>query len=409
MAHRKPQSIAEVISSGLCIGCGLCEAIGGARHRMRMTGAGSLRPENAKAIAPDAERRLLAACPGVLVEPRQEGAGTADPVWGEFRQMRYGWAGDAGVRFRAATGGVLTALGAHLVATRQVDFILQVQADRQAPMRSVWTLSDTPDAVIAAAGSRYGPAAPLAGLMAALERNRPFAIIAKPCDLSAVHNLAAHDDRVDRLCRFRLALVCGGQSRLKKSQDLLDELGVAESDLRLFRHRGHGNPGKTRIETRNGDAYERTYNELWADEAGWQLESRCKLCPDALGEAADIAAADVWPNGTPSGDDEGFNGIIVRSRAGEALVKGATDAGAIVVGADINVAQFNDFQPHQVRKKLAVKARLEGMRAAGSPVLQAPKLRLDTLGERLTAEEFARERDGTVRRVKDGRFHEDLE
>ena len=313
------------------------------------------------------------------------------------------------MRFRAATGGVLTAFGAHLLETRQVEFVLQVRADPQAPMRSVWTLSETPGAVIAATGSRYGPAAPLAGLMAALDRNQPFTVIAKPCDLSAVHNLSAHDARVDRLCRFRLALVCGGQSRLKKSQDLLDELGVAESDLTLFRHRGHGNPGRTRIETRKGDVYEKTYNELWEDEAGWQLESRCKLCPDALGEAADIAASDVWPGGGPSGEDDGFNGVIVRNRVGQELLAGAVQAGAIEVGADISVAQFDDFQPHQVRKKQALKARLEGMKAAGSPVLQARNLRLEALGDRLPEEEFARQRDGALRRVKDGKFAEDVD
>ena len=31
--------------------------------------------------------------------------------------MRYAWAGDPGIRFRAAMGGVLTALGAHLLNT----------------------------------------------------------------------------------------------------------------------------------------------------------------------------------------------------------------------------------------------------------------------------------------------------
>ncbi|HBL08387.1 MAG TPA: hypothetical protein DDZ64_04735, partial [Acidimicrobiaceae bacterium] len=208
-----------------------------------------------------------------------------------------------------------------------------------------WVLSETPDQVLANTGSRYGPTAPLAGLGAALDRAEPFAIIAKPCDLGAVHRFAATDPRVDRLCVARLALVCGGQSRLGKSQDVLDDLGVGEDELTLFRHRGYGNPGPTRIETSDGRSFEKTYLEMWADEAGWQLETRCKLCPDALGEAADVAAADVWPGGAPTGDDEGFNGIIVRTAAGEALVRDAVLAGALVLGDPISPRQFDDLQP----------------------------------------------------------------
>ncbi len=93
-------------------------------------------------------------------------------------------------------------------------------------------------------------------------------------------------------------MVCGGQSRLKKSTALLDEYWVKE-ELSLFRYRGYGNPGLNRIETKDGHAFEKTYLELWEDKAGWEIETRCKLCPDSLGEAADIAAFDVWPGGSP--------------------------------------------------------------------------------------------------------------
>ena len=115
--------------------------------------------------------------------------------------------------------------------------------------------------------SRYGPTAPLAGLGAALDRGRPFAVIAKPCDLGAVHALSTTDSRVDELCVTRLALVCGGQSRLSKSQAVLEEFGVDEDDVALFRYRGHGNPGATVVETRSGDRFTKTYLDMWADES----------------------------------------------------------------------------------------------------------------------------------------------
>lgn len=405
---RTAQSIAEVVKSGLCIGCGLCEAVTQGRVRMAMTDYGGLRPTPADAFTPFEESRLLAACPGVIAEPRTKTERQPDPVWGAFTSMRYAWADDPELRFRAATGGVLSALGVHILRTGKARFVLHVGVDPDQPMRSRWVLSETPDDVVANAGSRYGPTAPLAGLVKALERNEPFAIIAKPCDLGAVHQFAKKDPRIDELCVARLVMVCGGQSRLTKSADVLAEYGLTEDELILFRYRGYGNPGRTRIETRDGRVFEKTYLQLWEDEGSWQLETRCKLCPDALGEAADVAAADVWPGGSPAGEDAGFDGIIVRSAAGEALVTSAVAAGDLVLGDPISPREADAFQPHQVRKKVALAARFAGLAAAGFPVIDTPGLRLDELGERIDSEARAAQIAGIKQRVGEGRIAEPL-
>ncbi|MDH3298998.1 MAG: Coenzyme F420 hydrogenase/dehydrogenase, beta subunit C-terminal domain [Acidimicrobiia bacterium] len=397
------RSIAEVVANDLCIGCGLCEAVTGGRVTMTMTDAGSLRPSPVVAIAGQEDRVLAAACPGVVAPVRVDGdepAPLIDPVWGAHRSMVMAWAGDQEVRFKAATGGVLTALGRHLLAVGEVAFVLHVGADPDAPSRSRWVMSESIDDVLANTGSRYGPTAPLAGLGAALDRSEPFALIAKPCDLGAVHALATTDPRVDELCRYRLAMVCGGQSRLTKTLGVLDGFGLTEDDVTLMRYRGHGNPGPTRVESRSGGAHELTYLDMWADESSWDLETRCKLCPDALGECADVAAADAWPGGAPTGEDEGFNATIVRTRVGEQLVAAAAAAGRLVVGEPVTAHQLDDFQPHQVRKKVALAARYRGMIDAGVPPIHAPDLRLDELGARLDADAQAAQRAGTLRRFQ---------
>jgi coenzyme F420 hydrogenase subunit beta len=375
---------------------------------MEMTSYGSLRPNPAEAFTVDEETRLLAACPGVRAMPRVEPGSYSDPIWGRYMCIRHAWAGDPDIRFRAATGGALTALGVSLLHRGVVKFVLHVQADPDNPMRSRWVMSETMDEVAARSGSRYGPTAPLAGFEAALARDEPFALIAKPCDLNAVHGLAQVDPRVDQLCVMRLAMVCGGQSRLKKSQTVLDEYGLTENDLTMFRYRGHGNPGPTRIETYDGSSFEKTYTEMWDGEAGWELETRCKLCPDALGEAADVVAADVWPGGAPEDEDAGFNGIVVRTAAGKSLVDAAVVAGDLILGETITPRQFDDFQPHQVRKKEALAARFQGFVEAGLPVIDSPGLRLSELGERLDPVLRDTQTAGTVSRIKQGRVIEPL-
>jgi len=201
----------------------------------------------------------------------------------------------------------------------------------------------------------------------------------------------------------RLAMVCGGQSRLSKSRLLLEELGVDESEVSVFRYRGHGNPGPTRVETSGGDVFEIGYLQMWEDEGTWDVETRCKICPDALGEASDVAVADVWPGGAPTGEDEGFSGIIVRSDYGESLVERAHGDGWLVLGETISPREFDDLQPHQVRKKVALAARYEGMADAGVAPLTTHGLRVAELGDRLGPAESAAQRTGAATRMRRAR------
>ena len=395
----QPQSVREVVESGLCIGCGLCEALG--PFKMAYTSEGRLRP---KRISSEGnEGAILRACPGVVAKPKAEAGPLEDPIWGRYAKIEEAWAGDADVRFRAATGGVLTALGMHLLRSGTAKFILHCAADPDQPMRTRWCMSETPEDVAARAGSRYGPSDTLAGLEAALARAEPFAIICKPCDAGTVRARAEDDPRIGALVKAVLVMVCGGASDLGKSQAVLDAQGFEEEDVTLFRYRGHGNPGPTRIETRQGAVFETSYQEMWGDEAGWRIQSRCKLCPDALGEAADIAAADIWPNAEPEGEDDGFNGVVVRTAAGATLFDSAVASGDLVSGGTMTAEAMSGTQPHQVAKKQKLAARLRGMQAAGLPVYAHSGLRIDDLDTRDAAEE-----QGTADRVRAGRFHEDM-
>ncbi|MEM7255848.1 MAG: Coenzyme F420 hydrogenase/dehydrogenase, beta subunit C-terminal domain [Pseudomonadota bacterium] len=390
-------TIKDIVDAGLCIGCGLCEALA-KNVTMQSDNNGSLRPFPLNGFTAAEEIQCSQVCPGIHINvPASQGA-SPDVVWGHSLNMQYAWATDAKVRHIGSTGGVLSALGRFLLDSGEVDFIYHVKADSEKPVQSHACISETTEQVMQGAGSRYAPVAPLTRLAEALDRNQPFAVIAKPCDLSAIENLSAHDDRINQLIKYRLTMVCGGQSTSDKATTTLHNKNIEESTVTLYRHRGYGNPGPTRIETTDGRSVEISYQQLWADEAGWCLESRCKLCPDALGDCADIAAADVWPGGSPTGEDEGFNGIVVRTPAGQSLVQQACKAQTLSLGNHITAEQFNDFQPHQVRKKQALKWRLQGLETTGTLTINAPDSRLDALGEALPPDQRQREIQGAITR-----------
>ena len=403
MPHPAPLSIEAIVEAGLCIGCGLCRSIAPAAIRMEMSPEGAELPVVERPLSARELGTVNRICPGIRVEGRhpesESKAARWDTIWGPAISMAKGYATDPEVRFRCSAGGGTSALGIHLLEFREVDFILHVRASRAEPMRSEAHVSVTKADVLEGAGSRYGPAAPLVDLMQLLDRGRPFAVIGKPCDISAVHNLSRLDPRVDALVRYRIAIVCGGASAFGLSRDLIERFGVREPEVSLLRYRGYGNPGRTRVETKDGRAFEVTYNDLWADEGKWRIFFRCKVCGDAVGEAADIAISDVWPGGGPTGEDAGFNGFIARTERGAGLLQRAVEAGALTLIGQMDFRDFDAVQPHQVRKKQAITSRLAALGDAGFPVPDYPHLRLDAAADTSTEADRRENYEGMRRRL----------
>jgi coenzyme F420 hydrogenase subunit beta len=379
---------------------------------MVMTPEGRERPVEVAPLSRETLATINAVCPGTRIEGAtpetlRDDVET-DPIWGPAvpSMLTVAHASDPEVRYRGAAGGVLTALGQYLLRSGEVELVLQVKASPDAPLRSLATVSETPEAVLDAAASRYGPAAVLQDMDGVLARGRPLAVIAKPCDIGAIRRLAEVDERARKLVRYGLTLACGGASDLGKSLDVLKRFHLEEEDVRLFRYRGHGNPGPTRVETKDGRGFELTYQEMWGDESGWRVQPRCKICPDAIGEAADLVSADCWPGGAPEGEDEGFNAVLVRTRAGVHLFERAVADGALTVVRTIGFRDMDLFQPHQVRKKRAVWARLQGMRAAGMAIPRVERLRIVELAAENDKAVNEREMRGAHQRARAGRLGE---
>lgn len=402
-----PLTLDQIVENGLCIGCGLCRSIAGSENvELVMTPEGRERPVARRLLNRTTLERINTVCPGTRIgsssSPSAGSTTMQDPVWGSADRLSIGYARDPLVRYRGSSGGVLTALGQFLLTSGRVKFILHAGASKSAPMRSERRVSFDGAAVLDGAGSRYGPAAVLVDFSEILDRAQPFALIAKPCDVTAVRNLAGVDPRVDRYMRYALTLVCGGISDLRKSAEVLQHFQIRENELALFRYRGYGNPGLTRLETKDGRTFELTYQQLWEDESKWMIQPRCRICPDAIGLEADIAASDVWSGGSPVAEDEGFNGIIVRTARGLELYEAAVAAGALTIERAVTFADFDRFQPHQVRKRRTVWARLRGIELAGKPVPVVAGLGLEDCARGNSVRENLAECRGARDRAKRG-------
>jgi coenzyme F420 hydrogenase subunit beta len=375
-------TLESIVADGLCVGCGLCESMAGAdRVQLRMAGECGERPVTLGGLDAATLAAIDFACPGLHCAGVGTEAGDAgihiDTLWGPTMWMATGHATDEHVRFHASSGGALSALGRHLIDSGEVDFILHVAMSPQAPLQSVAQLSFTTAQVLEASGSRYGPAAPLRDFKAVLDQGRPFAFIGKPCDISAIRNYAKLDPRVDELLRYTLNFFCGGVSEFGKTLDYVRKVGLTESDVTHLRYRGDGCPGPMVMKSRTGEVFKFDYNEMWEDENRWQLQFRCKICPDSIGELADVTVADVWPGGKPDTEGLGFNGFIARTPRGKRLLDSAVRARAITITEDLDYDGLELAQGSHSRRKRGLAARLRALGEAGVIVPHFEHLRLE--------------------------------
>ncbi|MEM9521453.1 MAG: Coenzyme F420 hydrogenase/dehydrogenase, beta subunit C-terminal domain [Actinomycetota bacterium] len=411
MTNSPTRRLNVIVEQGLCIGCGLCEAIAPESIEVRKATTGFEVPFVTGDLDHATVDRIYDICPGTRIEglpDRLVADDTSiDAVWGPWRRIVRAWAGDSHVRHVGSTGGVLTALAQYLLTTKRVDFILHAKASVTEPSFGEPTISFSTADVLDAAGSRYGPTATLRTITDALDRNQPFAFIGTPCDISALRNHARHDSRVDELVRYWMTPVCGGFGEPQFTDDFVRGVGIAPEELTSLRYRGFGCPGPTHIESAT-TAVDVHYLDYWGDDdSQWGLPWRCKICPDGIGEGADLAASDTWPGGSPTRDgsdtDLGVNAIIARTTVGEELLAAAAADGALVIERDIGVDDMSEYQPHQVRKKYEVGMRLDAIGETGRLRPQTARLRIEELAAEHPVEVRRTEMDGTIARIRAGK------
>jgi len=404
----------RIVEDGLCIGCGLCESIAGSGSvRVVTVKNGYQRPVVVGPLDQETVDLIYDTCPGLRLESLPDrlidDATEMDPFYGPYRRMFSGHATDDAIRIPAASGGVLTALGRYLTDSGRVAFVHNARFSDDDKTFGVANVADDADAVARGAGSIYGPSPVLADIMEVLGRGEPFAFIGKPCDISALRNLARFDDRVDALVRYWLTPVCGGIVVPHEMDKFLAKRERNRHDLAWFKYRGDGIPGEIEFETKDGEFFTANMYEPYGglDEADWQLPFRCKICPDGPGGGADIAAGDETVDGVPyyaqPRTAKGTNTVIVRTQAGMELIDAAMSEGYLTITHEVTPRTFDSAQEHHKTKKQVMRARYDGMLAEGRLAPRTRGLRLDDFAETLPPEEYERQKQGTRERIRNGR------
>ncbi|GGI86914.1 hypothetical protein GCM10007973_24170 [Polymorphobacter multimanifer] len=363
------KALARVSRADSCSGCGLCAALAPQAITMAMQPPGYLRPQQHAPISAQTDTAIADACPGLIVDPTPA-APVEDALWGPAIEVATGYATDDTLRYRASSGGAISALLIHAMDSGLVDFVVQTGADPAHPLANETRATTDAAEVADAAGSRYTASAPLERIEEWLARPGRFAFVGKPCDVAALRARARTDPRVAEKVPLMLAFFCAGIPSAAGTRRILKRLGVEENDVATFRYRGDGWPGYATATRQDGSSERMSYADSWGQILSKEVQFRCKICPDAVGGHADIAAADAWygdERGYPSFEEqEGRSLIMARTPAGAAILDAARMAGSIK-STPLAITEIIRMQPHQARRKRQLLARLAAMAAVGRP------------------------------------------
>jgi coenzyme F420 hydrogenase subunit beta len=398
-------TLKHVMSGNLCAGCGACAAVSNGAIAMEVSPSGYNRPVQRNSVTLEVDKQIAQICPAISVAPWENGADT-HPVWGTCRDVKTGNATDETLRHSASSGGLLSALLCHGLEAGFFDAVVQISADPDFPTRNRTVISTDVAGIAACAGSRYAPSSPLAEIDKLLSDGRRYAFVGKPCDVSALRLLGQQDARYRESFPVLLSFFCGGIPSHVGSKAILNDLEVDEADLKSFRYRGDGWPGFATATRKDGSQARMSYADSWGGRLSHHVQFRCKICPDAIGGAADIVGADAWfgdESGYPLFDEqEGRSLAISRTDIGRKLLKSAVDAAAIQLEQS-SLADVVKMQPYQASRKRLTASRLLALATCFRPLPRFAGVYIWQAARLAKPWETVKSYLGLVRRVVQGR------
>jgi len=347
--------IEKIKKHHLCMGCGLCASVlGTEKCEMRLNEEGFYEPNVIQPLSSSESRQVKKLCPGIRVVAKAHKG-----VWGSMLSICEGWAADAAIRHKAASGGVVTSLAICALEQHLVDAVLQVGVRDDSYLYNELRVSRSKEDVLRNAQSRYAPALVLHRIKEIFDSStETFAFVGKPCDIAAMKNFVRLYPQYAGRVRYYISIFCAGMPSYNATIKTWQMSGHQDKPSSL-KYRGDGWPGNFIARFADGSSFQLSYNESWGKILGRHVGFRCKICPDGIGMLADVAVGDSWntKDGYPDfTESDGRSFCMVRTATGDRLMQVALTNGYIETKT-LDIKQIKDQQAYQYKRR-----KLEGWR-----------------------------------------------
>ena len=380
-------NVQRVYDEGLCMQCGTCEGICPA-------GAVTLTWDLRAGYRVSVDEQTCTDCgrcheacpgPGLDFSPgawwRERNAGAcSEDFLGPWRRLWFGWASDERVRHAGASGGAATALMQAALESGAVDAVVAVRMSAADPLRAESAICRSPEEVATCRGSKYDVVAINTVLRRILDEPGRYALVGLPCHIQGLRLAQRRSRRLRERVTLALGVFCGFTNEPRATAVLARQAGLDPGELAEVSYRGPGWPGGMRLATRQGTVRRRAYPDYFDRSVAALTPPRCRICPDALAELADVSVGDAWLERFEGSD--GVSDIIVRTPAGERLLEVA--ASSLVLHAGSPEEMVASQRETRLVKRNVCRGRLWLRWRAGRSRPESPGLeRAASPGDRL--------------------------
>jgi len=254
-----------------------------------------------------------------------------DPL-GIYRKSLRGYSTDPQLRATSATGGATSALVGYGLSRGVIDGALMVCADPQKPWRCVPMIVTNPEQMRKA--TRFSPEIVSVNSLlrhAVSDRGlKKIAVVGLPCHIHSLRKIQMFNrpSEIAGALRLTIGLFCASTYYFEGVRHLLSEfVGIDRlEEISAMDYRGGAWPGALTVLTRDGKIHHvaTKHEYTWHVLGPASKRDRCLMCPDFSARMADVALGDIFQKVSP---DPNTNAILVRTKAGEEMVKGAVRAG----------------------------------------------------------------------------------
>ncbi|WP_421982336.1 Coenzyme F420 hydrogenase/dehydrogenase, beta subunit C-terminal domain [Roseibium sp.] len=318
-------------------------------------------------------------------------------AWGAITGIWEGYASDNETRYKASSGGALTAIAQYCLEVLEMPGVLHSGENRDDPIRNKTRLSRSREDLLEVLGSRYSPASVCDGLDLVEQASGPCVVIGKPVEIAATRNAMTLRPALEKNVGVTLSFFCAETPPTKATRSLLEKLGVVADTLTSLRYRGHGWPGYFVTQNASEEPKQHwIYDKTWAylqQYRPWAVHQ----WPDGSGELADISCGDPWYE-EPDGENPGFSLVVARTKLGKEIIEGAIEHGYLTASS-AEVWKLEKSQAGLLRKKAAVWGRRQMHRVLCMPIANFKDLDLFTLWLDLPFRTKVRSTLGTMQRI----------
>jgi coenzyme F420-reducing hydrogenase beta subunit len=332
-------SPAQIVRSGLCIGCGACAS--GADATMAWDDYGQLKPSGPASLR--RSEGFAALCPfspeatneDAIAAARFPDAPLLDARLGRHISCYVGAAAEPPFRERGSSGGMVSWVAAELMRRGEIDGVLHVHPGQPGQPFFGYRISRSEDELLSGARSRYHPV----HLAAVLDQVRAspgrYAVVGIPCFIKAVHLARAQDPVLEERITHMLGLFCGHMKSARFVESFSWQLGADHDRVRAveYRLKDANRPANwytAHLTLDDGSTVQNEWFHLadgdWG--AGFFQNSACNFCDDVVAETADVSFGDAWVE-PYSSDGRGTNVVVVRAPLIQRLINEARAEGRL--------------------------------------------------------------------------------